>query len=143
MTSSSDIDASTYPEGSFIVTNTGETSISSVTFDFETGTLQDMVFDPNGTAGDTVAKDLQVDSEGGTGFGGHTFSSPHEGDPDDGYDAVTLTYDDFDPGEEMTFSVDADPTSIKGLEERDPKDPGAVSGLEVTGAEVTAVFADG
>lgn len=102
--------------------------------------LPDLVFDPNGEAGDQTAKDLKIDSNAtSTGFQGHAFSSSHH----DGYDVVILNFNDFDPGEQVTFSVDVDPTSIRGAPAPDPNESGSVSGLELTGSTVSTSFSNG
>jgi hypothetical protein len=139
---SSNIDASTFNGGSFTVTNTGDEPISSVTFDLSESAIPDAVFDPQGTAGDSGAKGLVVDSESGDGVGvvstadGDVFSQPHNGqNGDDGYDAMTIEFTDFDAGETVTFSVDIDPTTIKGVDTTGGE--GSVSGLELSGSAVT------
>ena len=141
---SGNIDESTYGAGSFAITNTGEENISTVTIDLGSGSLPDMVFDPNGTAGDKVAKEFTVDSGGSaTGQTGHQLSNPHDGNPEDGYDTLTVTFDDFEPGETLTFSIDVDPTSIKGTSAPGPNEAGSVSGLELSGSTVTVEGTDG
>jgi hypothetical protein len=139
-TPSGTINASTYNNGSYSLTNTSTTSsISSVAVDLSTAVLPDMVFDPTGAAGDTTAKDLQVNSPGGTGYTGHTLGGAHA----DGYDDLTMIFDDFGPGETMTFSIDIDPTSIRGTAAPGPGESGSVSGLEMVGATVTVTYSDG
>ena len=56
--------SSTFQSGSFTISNnsTGGKRITSAVFDFRTGFLRDMVFDPDGDAGDTVAKSFTPDS---------------------------------------------------------------------------------
>ena len=141
---STNIDESTYGAGSFAITNTGEESISVITIDLRSGSLPDMVFDPNGTAGDKVAKEFTVDSGGSaTGQTGHQLSNPHDGSPEDGYDTLTVAFDDFEPGESFAFSIDVDPTSIKGTSAPGPNEAGSVSGLELSGSTVTVEGTDG
>ncbi|MFC5368856.1 malectin domain-containing carbohydrate-binding protein [Salinirubrum litoreum] len=139
---SSNIDASTFNSGSFEVTNTGDEPISSVTIDLSESLIPDAVFDPQGTAGDSGAKGLEIDSESGDGAGvvstadADVFSQPQNGqNGDDGYKALTVEFDDFDPGETVAFSVDIDPTTIKGVETTGGE--GSVSGLELSGSAVT------
>ncbi|HUM69618.1 MAG TPA: hypothetical protein PLK31_12340, partial [Chloroflexota bacterium] len=68
----------------------------------------------------------------------HNFANPHH----DGYDRLNLAFTHFDPGETFTFSVDVDPTSIRGVQAPGPYESGSVSGLELVGATVTVTFAD-
>ena len=143
ITPNSGINESTYGTDSFNITNTGDGNISAVTLDLSTGVLPDMVFDPNGTAGDKASKGFTVDTEGGTGQSSHTFLSPHDGDADDGYDALRVEFTDFDPGETFTFSVDIDPTSVKGVSAPGPEESASVSGLELARSTITVEFDDG
>jgi hypothetical protein len=143
------LDASTFGTGSFQVTNTGEKDITSVSFDLSTATLPDMVFDPDGTAGDPTGEGLNIVSDGGTGIttagGGsdEAFSQPHNGvDGSDGYDVMTVEFGDFQPGETATFWADNDPTSIKGATVGS-QEAGPVSGLELARSTVTVTYADG
>jgi hypothetical protein len=136
------IGASTYGGGSFSVTNTGETDLTSVSFDLSESAIPDAVFDPDGTAGDQTAKGLSIDSgESATGVvstaDGDVFSQPHDGDSADGYDVLTVEFTDFNPGETVTFSTDIDPTTIKGASTTGGA--GSVSGLELSGSAVTVV----
>ena len=146
---STDIDQTTYGFGSYQVTNTGETDIVSVSFDLSTASMPDMVFDPDGTAGDPTGEGLNIVSDGGTGIttagGGsdEAFSQPHNGvDGDDGYDVMTVEFSDFQPGETATFWADNDPTSIKGATVSS-QEAGPVSGLELARSTVTVTYADG
>jgi hypothetical protein len=149
VTAGAGLEASTYGGGSFVLENTGETALEEVTIDLSTATLPDMVFDPQGTAGDQAAKGLSIDGESGDGVGvvstadSYVFGEPHNGvDGADGYDVVTLAFVDFEPGETVSFSVDNDPTSIKGATIASQA-AGPVSGLELAGATVTAAYSDG
>ena len=58
------INGSTFNSNAFKITNnsTGGVTITSVRFDLSTALLPDVVFDPFGTAGDTVAKGFTPDS---------------------------------------------------------------------------------
>jgi hypothetical protein len=149
ITPGSGLEASTYSGDSFQVTNTGEQNIQSVTIDLSTTTLPDMVFDPEGSAGDQAAKGLNIDSESGDGVGvvstadGDVFSQPHNGqDGSDGFDVLTIEFTDFEPGETVSFSADNDPTSIKGAT-LSSQEAGPVSGLELARATVEVGYADG
>ena len=135
-------DASTYGGGSFEVTNTGDTQITSVTYDLSTSLFTDVVFDPQGTAGDSGSKGFTPDSgESAVGPSG-SFAAPHNGqDGGDGYDQLTVDFTDFDAGESFAFSTDIDPTSIKNADGTGAA--GSVSGLELSGATVTVDYADG
>jgi hypothetical protein len=141
------INASSYNNDSFIVRNDSleGVNIRSVKIDLRGSILPDMVFDPAGTAGDVVAKCLQANTGAATvGFVAPAnpctspFSSPH----DSGFDVIELHFNDFDPGEEFRFSVDVDPTSIRGTSGQGGGSSGSVSGLEMTGALVTVTFDD-
>ncbi|WP_049899799.1 malectin domain-containing carbohydrate-binding protein [Halococcus agarilyticus] len=148
ITPDSGLETSTYGSGSYQVTNTGEKEIVSVSFDLDTATLPDMVFDPQGTAGDPTGEGLNIASEGGTGIvtepgTGEAFSQPHNGnDGEDGYDVMTVEFDDFQNGETATFWADNDPTSIKGATVGS-QEAGPVSGLELARSTVTIEYADG
>jgi hypothetical protein len=148
ITPDSGLGASTYGGGSFQVTNTGEQDIESITIDLTTTTLPDMVFDPDGTAGDQAAKGLSIDTESGDGVGvvstadEDVFSQPHNGqNGSDGYDVLTVAFTDFEPGETVTFSADNDPTSVKGATIQS-QEAGPVSGLELARATVDVGYAD-
>ena len=107
----------------------GDESVDSVLIEVGGALLPDAVFDPSGTAGDTTAKGFTVDSAGNTGQSGHAFLQPHNGtNGQDGYNALRIDFTDFDPGETFTFSVDMDPTSIKGVGARDRTSPEASVG---------------
>lgn len=135
------INASTYNSHSFILINhpTHTKQITEVRINLTTAAFPDMVFDPFGLAGDQVAKDLAVDGGGtATGYLNRTFAGSH----DDGYDEIILQFSHFDPGEQFSFSIDVDPTSIRGVEAPGPRESGSVCGLELAGATVTVTFAD-
>jgi hypothetical protein len=142
------IEASTFSSGSFSVTNTGETNLSTVQIDVSESAVPDAVFDPNGTAGDQTAKGVEIDSQSGDGVDVVTtdswkvFSQPHNGvDDAEGYDVLTLEFTDFEPGETVTFSTDLDPTTIKGASTTGGA--GSISGLELSGSAVTVASAEG
>jgi hypothetical protein len=135
------INASTFNSGAFIIENNSESTarINQITIDLRTAAFPDMVFDPFGTAGDLIAKDVTIDTSPTlVGFTGHTYSSPH----DSGFDVLVLNFNNFDPGEQVAFSVDVDPTSIRGVAAPGPADSGSVSGLELSGAAVTVNFSN-
>jgi len=134
------IDASTFGNGSFQITNNSPTAnITSVTIDMSTGFIPNLVFDPDGTAGDLTAKDFQINQ----GVGGNVtdvFSQPLG---NGGFQQLDVTFDDFAPAETFTFSVDQDPNSIEGLGAPGPGESGSVSGLEQVGSTITVTFSDG
>jgi hypothetical protein len=135
------INASTFNRDSFILRNesTNDRRISVVRIDLSTAVFPDMVFDPYGQGGDTLAKDLRVDEKGSTGFEGHSYAGEHGG----GFDILELRFQSFDPREEFRFSVDVDPNSIRGVGAPGPNESGSVSGLELMGSTVTVQFDDG
>jgi len=133
------LNASTFNTGSFIVGNDslhGE-RLAELRIDLSTAIFPDMVFDPFGQAGDTVAKSYTLDN--GLKQASYTFEQPHDG----GFDVLVVRYNGFDPGDFSSFSVDVDPTSIKGVGAPGPAESGSVGGLELVGATVTATFDNG
>ncbi|RMG16145.1 MAG: T9SS C-terminal target domain-containing protein, partial [Bacteroidetes bacterium] len=135
-----DINASCHAPGSFQLTNQASEGqlLQKATIYLGTAVLPDLLFDPNGSVGDDVGKDFTVDSEGGTGFADYNFLNPRDG----GYETVEIFFNDFQPGETFTFSVDVDPTSIKGSAAPGPGSSAHVSGLELTGSSVQLDFDD-
>lgn len=136
------INASTFNSGSFIIQNLADNPhhITKVRFDLSTAVFPDMVFDPNGGAGDHVAKDVTIDeADGGVRYAGRSYFSEH----DLGFDILELNFDDFPPGQQLTFSVDVDPTSIRATGSPGPGESGSVSGLELAGTTVTVTFENG
>ena len=139
ITRNTSINASTFNTGSFIVGNeslTGE-RLTELRIDLSTALLPDVVFDPFGQAGDTVAKSYTLD--GGLKQASYVFEQPHDG----GFDVLVVRYDGFDPGDFSTFSLDIDPTSIRGVGAPGPAESGSIGGLELVGATVTAKFDNG
>ena len=137
-----DIDSSTFGSGSFEIANLSllGQKITEVVLDLSTAILPDMVFDPFGQAGDTATKVFTPDSSGAlVGLGAHQLGGLHDG----GFDTLTIPFSDFNSGETFSFSIDVDPTSIKGVAPPGPNESGSVSGLELVGATVTIVFDDG
>lgn len=139
------LDASTYTNGSFRISNNSENDIQivSVSLDFSTAILPDMVFDPTGTGGDATAS-CPTPNSGAVETGAiapsdpcvDLFSQPHEG----GFDVITIRFNDFDPGEQSTFTTDVDPNSIQGV--AGAGDAGSVSGYELIGASITVEFSN-
>ncbi|SHL05998.1 malectin domain-containing carbohydrate-binding protein [Rhodothermus profundi] len=147
VTPTGNLGASTYANGSFIIqnTSTGGEQIVSVRIRLASGMLPDMIFDPDGLAGDNVAKPFTPNSGAvETGLLGHTLLDPHNGvDGSDGYETLEIQFSQFDPGEVFTFSIDVDPNSIKGTSQPGPGGSGSVSGLELVGSEVEITFSNG
>ena len=135
------INASTYVPNSFRLVNTsgGTQKIQSVLIDLRTMALPDIVFDPNGTAGDKTAKGLHIDAASGISIAGSSYLLPHHS----GYQGLQINFNGFDKNEQVEFSIDMDPTSIRGGTSPGPNESGSVSGAEMTGATVTIVFDDG
>lgn len=135
------INASTFNSSSIIIANDSLDGqrLTEVRIDLSTAIFPDMVFDPEGLAGDTVAKDVTVDVREGLGFIGHTYEGAH----DDGFDVLVMQFQFFDRGDRFEFSVDVDPTSIRGVGAPGPNETGSVGGLEMVGATITATFDDG
>ncbi len=141
------INASTYNDNAFRLTNTATAgqSITALTVDLRTALLPDLVFDPDGKAGDLIAKAFTPnDGSAATGYVSHQLSDFHNGtDDSEGFDRLQVTFNDFDPGENFGFSIDIDPTTIKGTFSPGPGEAGSVSGLELIGATITVTFSDG
>ncbi len=133
------INASTFESSSFKISNnsTGGERITKLRIDLSTSILRDMVFDPFGLAGDTASKGFTVDSDPGTGFSGFNYANPHDG----GFDVLEVSFGNFTNGKSFEFSIDVDPTSIRGQVGSHPS--GSVSGLELVGAFVAVTFSDG
>ncbi len=151
-----DVQASGFTTGSFVVENVGDKKIAAVFLDLAEAVFPDMVFDPDGTAGDTAFKPLVIDAAGGTGVLAPSTYQPYldEGGAT-GFRGLLLRYDlgnqgGFVSGESMSFSIDVDPLSIKGFVQgalnggSSPTwDVGGVSGAELIGSSVRVLFSDG
>ncbi|WP_435074548.1 malectin domain-containing carbohydrate-binding protein [Halorubrum sp. HHNYT27] len=130
------IEASTYGAGSYQVTNTGETNITTVRVDLNETVLPDMVFDPFNTAGDNVGKEFTLDG-GDVTVDNVEYANFHNGENNSaGYDSLIVTLSEFEPGETMSFSIDNDPTSISSTD-LGSQAAGPVSGLELAGGTVS------
>ena len=129
------INGSTFGNSSFNITNTASNgaSITNVTFDLSSAVLPEVVFDPNGTAGDSTSKGFTPNSgtDVTTGVSGHTFTNAYEG----GFYGLSIdfTSGQFTLNETLQFGLDIDPVSIKGGSAPGPNEAGSVSGLELTG----------
>ena len=147
VTPSAGLGASTFGgSDKFQITNqsTGNLQVTGVSFDLSTGILPDMVFDPTGTGGDATA---QCFNAGGTAAAvglvapSDPCAGPFSNARNGGFDVLSTTYTDFDPGESFSFSTDIDPNSIQGV--AGAGNAGAVSGYELIGATLTVTFSDG
>ncbi|MEO1671935.1 MAG: hypothetical protein AAFR77_14305, partial [Cyanobacteria bacterium J06631_2] len=142
--------SSTFTAGTFELTNDSNSQdIVSITLDLSSAIFPDLVFDPLGNAGDTTAKGFSFDNANDAGntvaISNYPFNSaatPFSSLRDGGYDVMKLDFDSFEPGQTLKFSVDVDPTSIKGAGDPGPSDSGSISGLELVGATITVKFAD-
>ena len=139
-------ESSTFAPNSFKITNlsTSGQVIKSITLDLSQAIFPDLVYDPEGKAGDSVAKGFEIDVDpsstpGTSGVASHKFLKPRDG----GYDALQINFNDFKPNKTLEFSIDTDPTSTKGVEQNASKHFGSISGLELVGAIATVTFADG
>ncbi len=135
------INASTFNDHSFRINNLSLNGqkLNEIRIDLRTTIFQDMVFDPFGKAGDDAARDVTVNLSTGLTFNGFNYESPEA----DGYNVLVLKFREFDKGDQFTFGVDIDPTSIKGVKAPGQFEVGSVGGLELVGATITATFDDG
>ncbi len=139
-------ESSTFADNSFKIKNlsTLGQNIVSVSIDLSTAIFPDLVYDPNGEAGDTSSKGFTVDLDptsnpAVSGVIGHQFLKPRDG----GFDVLKINFSDFKPNKTLEFSIDTDPTSTKGADQDASKHFGSISGLELVGATATVEFADG
>uniref|UniRef100_UPI002493FE86 malectin domain-containing carbohydrate-binding protein n=1 Tax=Ruegeria atlantica TaxID=81569 RepID=UPI002493FE86 len=150
-----DVQISNYGNNSFLVTNVGSKTISSIEIDVTNALYPDSVFDPFGLAGDTISKPIQINTNGNTGVQTPTNASYIGAGGTDGYSGIVLNFDPqvnggFESGETLGFSVDMDPNSVAGSQKStldggsSPAwDVGGVSGAELIGSSFTITFADG
>ncbi|MBL9164438.1 MAG: hypothetical protein JNL18_17050 [Planctomycetaceae bacterium] len=134
--------ASVFFENSFKITNqsTGNVRIQSVTIDTRTAILPDLVFDPLGEGGNDIFKPFTPDQgAAATGLADHAYLGENGG----GFNLLKIDFTEFDPGELFAFSIDMEPTTIKGSVTPGPSGSGKVSGMELTGSTITIVFSDG
>jgi len=133
------VQASNFGSGSFELTNTGNKEIAAVFIDIRDAVFGDMVFDNDGTGGDTTASNFQVDRGGNTGaffvgennqalnaqnlfFPGATPLADTSGlgsASSGGFRGLLIRFDGsnggFDSGESVGFSGDGDPNSLAGF----------------------------
>ncbi|MEM9884148.1 MAG: hypothetical protein AAF800_14640 [Planctomycetota bacterium] len=151
------VQRSNYANNSFRLENTGGRDIVAFELDVSTALYPDCVFDPEGKAGDNVAKPLQINTPGDTGVldPANAPGPAYVGEGGDrGYRTLRLYFspvvdDGFNPGESVGFSIDMDPNSVAGTRKRPldqgafPKwDVGGVSGAELIGSRFTVTFDD-
>ncbi|RJP73844.1 MAG: T9SS C-terminal target domain-containing protein [Ignavibacteriales bacterium] len=132
---------STYNPKSFQVRNDSPDGqkIKKLIADISHTLLPDLVFDPDGTAGDIVGKGFTPDSNATeVGLGNFQYKYPEDG----GYTWLEVDFTDFNPGEFFAFSIDVDPTSIHNSNPPGPRGSGSVSGIELIGANVMIMFDD-
>lgn len=152
------IQSSNFGGNSFRIKNTGHKTITQVTIDVTGALYPDTVFDPEGLAGDSIAKPLHLDTRGGTGIvepGGPNATRYVGPGGAKGYEKLVLVFapetdSGFNPGERLGFSIDMDPNSIAGTNKGPVDagtvphwDAGGVSGAELIASRFTVTFADG
>jgi hypothetical protein len=134
-------DASTYTNSTMKLVNKGTVAITGVSMDLQPGAtlIPDLVFDPLDAtpAGDVVMKSFQVNNAPS----GMTAQASYHAPMDDGFRRFDVALSGLAPSATMAFSVDVDPTSIKGAPLTALAGP--VSGAEMAGALITVRFADG
>ncbi|MFO8238119.1 MAG: malectin domain-containing carbohydrate-binding protein [Prochlorococcaceae cyanobacterium] len=150
-----DVQVSNFLANSFQITNTGDLTISRVTLDVTDAVYSDLVYDPFGLAGDSVAKPLSIDLDGNTGIVAPSSSSYIGAGGPAGYKSIELLFNPevnngFNSGETLGFSIDMDSNSIRGTQKApldagsSPSwDVGGVSGSELIGSRFTVEFSDG
>ncbi len=141
ITPGTDLNATTYAEPSFELTNTGAAAITSLTIDLHGSLIAGNVFDPFGTFGDDTALDF-------TQYGASQVAASWAYGPvvvtEGGYTTLTVELGGggLAFGQTLSFRVDVDPASIEGPAPG-PNEAGSISGFEQTGALVTVGYADG
>lgn len=154
---SNDVQASNFGSNSFQLSNTGNKEVAAVFIDIREAVFGDMVFDINGTGGDTVAKTFRVDDSGNTGafFVGSNNASDNAanlflagevpladtsgfGDAISGGNRGLLIRftgfsGGFDGGETVGFSGDGDPNSLAGFSQNEVGFGNGANGNAITG----------
>jgi hypothetical protein len=135
------LNASTFAEPAYELTNTGTTAIRTLNIDLHNSLIAGTVFDPFGTFGDTTALDF-------TPYGSVPVSATWSYGPnpvtEGGYKTLTVTFGGagLAAGQTFAFRLDADPASIEGPSPG-PNESGSISGFEHVGALVTVGTVDG
>ena len=133
------VQSSNFGANSFQLTNTGNKEVAAVFIDIRSAVFGDMVFDNDGTGGDTASSLFQVDANGNTGafFVGENNQALNSqnlflpgdapladtsglGDASSGgFRGLLIRFDGsnggFDGGERVGFSGDGDPNSLAGF----------------------------
>ncbi|WP_156653324.1 hypothetical protein [Methylobacterium sp. Leaf111] len=134
------INVSTFDPNTIKLNNLSQSGndLKQVVINFSQAILPDGVFfDPNAAGGDN-GKPFQINSQTGS----FTASASYQiGSATTGYRQMTLDFNDFNPGEGLSFSLDIDPDSLLGFKQSVPA--GGVSGAELAGSHVSFIFADG
>ncbi|MGD9886273.1 MAG: hypothetical protein AB7U95_39895, partial [Reyranella sp.] len=135
------LNASTFTEPSYELTNLGTTNIRSLTIDLHNSLVAGTVFDPFGTFGDTTALDL---TPYGSNPVGATWAYGPNPVTEGGYKTLDVTFGGagLAPGQTYHFRLDADPASISGPSPG-PNEAGSISGFEHVGAKATIGLVDG
>ena len=135
------LNASTFAEPAYELTNTGTTAIRTLNIDLHNSLIVGTVFDPFGTFGDTTALDF-------TPYGSVPVSATWAYGPnpvtEGGYKTLAVTFGGagLAAGQTFAFRLDADPASIEGPAPG-PNESGGISGFEHIGASVTVGLVDG
>ncbi|HZX82003.1 MAG TPA: hypothetical protein VFF19_00465, partial [Reyranella sp.] len=135
------LNASTFAEPAYELTNTGTTAIRTLNIDLHNSLIAGTVFDPFGTFGDTTALDF-------TPYGSVPVSATWTYGPnpvtEGGYKTLTVTFGGagLAAGQTFAFRLDADPASIEGPSPG-PNESGSISGFEHVGALVIVGTVDG
>ena len=135
------LNASTFAQPAYELTNTGTTAIRTLNIDLHNSLIAGTVFDPFGTFGDTTALDF-------TPYGSVPVSATWTYGPnpvtEGGYKTLAVTFGGagLAAGQTFAFRLDADPASIEGPSPG-PNESGSISGFEHIGALVTVGLVDG
>ncbi|OFX04777.1 MAG: hypothetical protein A3D94_02755 [Alphaproteobacteria bacterium RIFCSPHIGHO2_12_FULL_66_14] len=134
------VNASTYNQPSYELTNLGATAITSLTIDLHNSLIAGNVFDPLGTFGDTTALDFTPYASPVPATWSFGPSEVTEG----GYKTLSVNFGSGGLAASQTFGfrIDADPASIDGPSPG-PNEAGSISGFEHIGASVTIGLSDG
>ena len=132
------LNASTFNQPSYELTNTGSVAITSLVIDLHNSLIAGNVFDPFGTFGDTTALDFTPYAAPVPAT--WTYGPVTEG----GYKTLQVTFGSggLAAGQTFGFRLDADPASIEGPSPG-PNEAGSISGFEHIGAAVTVGLANG
>ncbi|MEM9972689.1 MAG: malectin domain-containing carbohydrate-binding protein [Pseudomonadota bacterium] len=135
------VDSSNFGDNSLQLTNTGDKEVAAVFIDIRNAVFGDMVFDNDGTGGDTASAIFEIDGDDGTGafftgangvggsnddnlfFEGPTPLADTSGEGSSnisgGYRGLLIRFDGsdggFDGGETVGFSGDGDGNSLAGF----------------------------